>query len=262
MNNLHGMRWGLVGLALVVGPVSAYGQEAGGRGANDGQAGGAAARAGQQSSDPGLPAPPAASEVEQDAAGAAAARRDAGEAGSDTDGQTAGGGAADLERELRDLRESNELLIREVDTLRREVRQLHDRMGELATGGGSGSGGGGEAAPRNLLGQMAVDEDFRRDVMRAIQGEVVINNRTAVTQPFYVNGVLWNVPPGRYVVPVPLGDVTAHLPDEPPQEFSNRWRLDRDPQTNEPRRYRLWLSIGYPPASVEPIPESGEVARR
>ena len=137
--------------------------------------------------------------------------------------------------------------------LRREVRQLSDRLGELSAPGG--------AAPRNLLGQMAVDEDFRRDVMRAIQGEVVIHNRTAATQPFYVNGVLWSVPPGKYVVHVPFGEVTAHLTDEPPLEFTDHWKLIRDEETGEPRHYRLWLNIGQPTAS-EPVPATGVVARR
>lgn len=251
MKSLHGMRWGAAVLVLLAGSARSFGQEGTSGRANEGTG----AQAAQSEGRPDQPIPPRLGAVaagDESNAGTAP-----GEGGAEADqaarpAAPGTDGMSELEQQVRSLKESNELLIREVDTLRREVRQLHSRLGELA-----GSGG---AAPRNLLGQMATDEDFREDVMRAIQGEVVIHNRTAMTMPYYVNGVRWSIPPGKYVVTVPLGEVTAHLPDEPPQEFSRHWKLVRDAETGEPRRYRLWLNIGYPAA--EPIPEAGVVARR
>lgn len=227
MKSLHGMRFWAI-LALLALPSGGFGQ--------DGQSAGGTGN--------GPPALPAAPGSDQDQAGD---RADESNPQDDADRLTA------LEKEVRRLGEANSLLGREVDALRGEVRQLNTRLGELARSGGG-------ARPGSLLGQMATDEGFRREVMRAIQGEVVIDNQTAKRECFYVNGVHWSVPPGKYVVWVPFGEVTANLKDEEPQEYSDKWQLIRDRESGEPRHYRLRLTIGYPPAG--PVGEPGVVARR
>jgi FtsZ-binding cell division protein ZapB len=220
MKSLHGMRFWAI-LAVLALPAGSFGQD-------------------DPSTDGTSSGPPAlgAAQAEEQSGGASSA--------SEADRLAA------LEQEIRSLKEANELLTREVDTLRSEIRQLNSRLGDLARSGG--------ARPGSLLGQMATDDDFRREVMRAIQGEVVIDNQTAKRECFYVNGVHWSVPPGKYVVWVPFGEVTANLKDEEPRDYSDKWQLIRDRETNEPRHYRLRLTIGYPPAG--PVGEPGVVARR
>jgi hypothetical protein len=122
-----------------------------------------------------------------------------------------------LEDQVRQLNQAIEKLHQENDQLRGETRSLQQAMDYLATKEG-------DRYLPNIFGNMTASNAFRGEIARAIQGELVINNRTGVSQTLYINGGRWRIPNGRHSIWVPYGRVAAHLPGDGAQQFTH-WRV-------------------------------------
>ncbi len=126
-------------------------------------------------------------------------------------------------------------LILRVDRLEDQVEQLAAQTDEALRALRDLARRDGDRYYPQLLGKMQ-DPKFRQEVQRVVQGTLVINNLTGFTQPFYINGALWNVPPGRSELKVPIGTVYARLPWEPSSKSWNNWRVNNG-------RQELYLEI-------------------
>ncbi len=129
---------------------------------------------------------------------------------------------------------AQELILR-VDRLEDKVDALAQQADEALRGLRDLARRDGDRYYPQLLGKMQ-DPKFRKEVQQVVQGTLIIDNLTGVTQPFYINGALWNVPPGRSELKVPVGTVYARLPWEPSSKSWNNWRF-RD------GRQELYLEI-------------------
>ncbi len=129
---------------------------------------------------------------------------------------------------------AQELILR-VDRLENQVQALAAQSDEALRAVRDLARREGDRYYPLLLGKMQ-DPKFRDEVQRVVQGTLVINNLTGVTQPFYINGVLWNVPPGRSELKVPIGTVYARLPWEPDSTSWNNWKMKNG-------RQELYLEI-------------------
>ncbi len=151
-------------------------------------------------------------------------------------GEKAGQGEQKTQRQEELPQWAQELILR-VDRLEDRVKRLAAQTDEALRGLHSLARREGDHYYPQLLGKMQ-DAKFRDEVQRVVQGTLVVNNLTGVTQSFYVNGGLWQVPPGRWELQVPFGVVYARLPWEPDSKRWNSWRLKNG-------RQELYLEIRY-----------------
>ena len=92
----------------------------------------------------------------------------------------------------------------------------------------------------NLLGNMNQSMAFRDEVMRTIQGQLIVTNHFSTPRVFFINGSRWTIQPGvNTPISVPLGRVTAHLERESPKSFAH-WQ----PEPKAQRFFQMSLGIG------------------
>jgi TolA-binding protein len=108
-----------------------------------------------------------------------------------------------LEAQVADLKARN-------TTLGEMVNQYLNELEELRAGSG------------NILGKMQTSPQGREELRRAIQGKLLLDNRTGLSQVMFVNGTEYNIPAGKSRMYVPFGVVRANLSWENAKEW-NDW---------------------------------------
>lgn len=122
----------------------------------------------------------------------------------------------------------------DLPAVRRDLQAVNERLEQVADSDG-------QRYYPNILGNMQRSPKFRREVARATQGFVLVDNRTGANQTLYVNGAAWTIPPGEdWEIAVPVGQLTTQLY---PYEASRAWDADRWRFVNG--RHELHIVIGY-----------------
>lgn len=96
-----------------------------------------------------------------------------------------------------------------------------------------------------ILGKMGTNKEFRNEIMRVTQGELVVDNKTGFSQTYYINGGRWIIPKGKHSIWVPFGKVRVRLEHEESQEVES-WKPVKDPKTGKVTHHRLGIEIRYP----------------
>lgn len=145
---------------------------------------------------------------------------------------------AALEKSSAATSQSVEGIVENLSTLdgrlQRQIDNHADRLNAI-------SQQDGERYVPSILGNMQTSDRFRREVSRAVQGQVVIENRTGVEQQIYINGTLWRAPTGKSETSVPFGPVITQL--VPWEAESKRWTTEQWKASEEGQE--LHIVLGY-----------------